>query len=133
MNSTPTATASNNIMPLPTPLQNTMSCYRRGQAVLRVTAFVTCERRCLCTGFVCLDCKIEDSNTSWQGVRGWEDAILAGCPARLNVQLCFCRVPFVLEEVVTPQEDASSPHKGHMCFWDTERVPQLCASDRLSS
>ena len=86
-------------------------------------AFVTCEQRCLCTGFVCLDC-IEDSSTSWQGVRGWEDAILAGCPARINVQLCcFCRVPLAREEVATLQEGASS----QTCSWDTERVLPLCA------
>ena len=112
----------------PSQLWSLLSCYRRGQAVLGVTAFVTCEQRCLCTGFVCLDCIIEDSNTSWQGVRGWEDAILAGCPARLNVQLCcFCRVPLVREEVVTLQGGASSPHKSQTCSWDTVRVPPLCA------
>ena len=53
--------------------------------------------------------------------------MLAGCPARLNVQLCFCRVPLVREEVVTLQEGASSPHKGQTCSWDTERVPPFCA------
>ena len=110
----------------PSQLWSLLSCYR-GQAVRGVTAFVTCEQRCLWTGFVCLDCKIEDSNTSWQGVRGWEDSTLVGCPARLNVQLRFCRVPLVRVEVVTLQEGASSPHKGQMCSWDTERVPPLCA------
>ena len=82
---------------------------------------MTCEHRCFCTGFVCLDCKIEDSNTSWQGVRGWEHAYggMSG-PAQ-------CTTLLLREEVVTLQEGASSPHKGQTCSWDTERVPPFCA------
>ena len=44
---------------------------------------------------------IEDSNAFRQGVRDWEDSMVAECPARLTAQLCcLCRVLLAREEVL---------------------------------
>ena len=95
----------------PSQSRSLLSCYRRGQAVLGVTAFVTGEQRYLCTGFWRFDCTIEDSSASWHGARGWEDAIIAGCPARVSAQLCcLCKVPLVQEEVATRESASSGSH-----------------------
>ena len=72
----------------PSQSPSSLSCYRRGQAVLGATASVPGEHRYLCTCYLCFDCTIKDSNAPRQGVQGWEDAIVAGCRARLSTQLC---------------------------------------------